>query len=97
MDDLSVSIVDRGAACLEMFSSFLEIANEVYQMDPMVKPNQSSEIIGLARLSDFLKVFHCIVPKDRKLTAGGFWHNDLHLDNIFVDVADSSLIRSIID
>ncbi|KAG2025202.1 hypothetical protein GB937_002963 [Aspergillus fischeri] len=46
---------------------------------------------------DFLKIYQHILPKGDALNMGIIWHNDLHIDNIFVDKHNPTKITSIID
>lgn len=48
-------------------------------------------------LQDFLKIRPHIIPRHEKILAGVIWHNDLHMDNIFVDTNNPPQITGIID
>ncbi|QIX02457.1 hypothetical protein AMS68_007974 [Peltaster fructicola] len=45
----------------------------------------------------YLKLFRALIPTDRDLTQPTAWHHDLHVENIFVDPDDPTVITSIID
>lgn len=55
--------------------------------------------VKLSVLQDFLKTYQYILPKgpDNVINAGILWHNNLHIDNIFVDQANPTEIPGIID
>lgn len=89
------SLIQREIACLEKFTSFpRNCQQDIFNGPGGYKPTKEAKS---SVLQDFLKIFEHIIPKDEKLTAGVIWHNDLHLDNIFVDGTDPPRITSIID
>lgn len=54
-----------------------------------------------AKKSSAMKSYLCLhdalLPKDPIITAPAFWHNDVHEENIFVDLEDPTKIIGIID
>lgn len=94
-DDLMEALVQREAACLEKFQTFPQDCQQGLFGGPGgYRPTKEAK---LSVLQDFLKIRPHIIPRDEKVLAGVVWHNDLHMDNVFVDTEDPSQITSIID
>ena len=85
----------REIACIEKFPAFLRECQQGFFGGPEgYHPTKQAK---LSVLHDFLKICLHVIPKDDTISAGINWHNDLHMDNIFVDTADPTQITSIID
>lgn len=51
----------------------------------------------LAALESYSQIVSVLLPKEPVLTTGHLWHNDLHLENIYVNPANPREILGIID
>lgn len=94
-ENLMKALVQRETACLEKFPTFPRDCQQGIFGGPRgYHPTKETK---LSVLRDFLKICPHIMPRNEGLSAGVMWHNDLHTDNIFVDVQNPSQITSIID
>lgn len=89
------TIVQREAACLKKFRTFPQDCQQgIFGGPGGYSPTHEAK---LSVLQDFLEINRYIILQAKDLSAGVIWHNDLHADNIFVDVNNPSQITSIID
>lgn len=89
------ALVQRETACLKKFSTFPRDCQQgIFGGPGCYKPTHKAKV---SVLQDFLKIYRYISPQSEKFSAGILWHNDLHTDNIFVDISNPSQITSIID
>ncbi|KAJ5932236.1 kinase-like domain-containing protein [Penicillium verrucosum] len=94
-DDMMEALVHREIACLKKFSTFPRDCQQgIFGGPGCYNPTHKAK---LSVLQDFLKIYRSIAPQDKNISAGIIWHNDLHTENIFVDINNPSQITSIID
>ncbi|KGO74684.1 Aminoglycoside phosphotransferase [Penicillium italicum] len=94
-DDVMEALVHREKACLKKFSTFPRDCQQgIFGGPGCYNPTHKAK---LSVLQDFLKIYRYITPQDKNISAGMIWHNDLHTENIFVDINNPSQITSIID
>lgn len=88
-------IVQREISCLGEYMDFPRDRQQgLYNGPHGYRPTKKAK---LSVLQDTLKVMPYILPKEGFLNESIIWHNDLHLENMFVDANDPTKITRIID
>ena len=89
------AIAQREIACSEKFPSFPRDTQQgIFGGPSDYHPTKEAK---LSVLHDFVRILPYLLPKNEKLSTGVLWHNDLHMNDIFVDSENPSQITSIID
>ncbi|RAH85894.1 hypothetical protein BO86DRAFT_329879 [Aspergillus japonicus CBS 114.51] len=89
------ALAQRELACIHQLPSFpLTHQQGIFNGPGGYHPRKETK---LSVLQDFLSIHQHLLPKDEALNNGIIWHNDLHLDNIFVNQNHPTEITSIID
>ncbi|KAL2798420.1 kinase-like domain-containing protein [Aspergillus keveii] len=94
-EDALRALARREEACVEKFPTFQRDCQQIIFGGP--GGYQPTKEAKLSVMQDFFKRYRHIMPKSKELCAGVISHNDLHMDNIFVDTENSSKVTSIID
>ena len=77
------AIIQREVACLEKFHDFPRDRQQgIFNGPGGYRPTTS---LKKSVLEDVRQILRHIIPRDDAYTASILWHNDLHLENIFVD------------
>jgi hypothetical protein len=94
-EDALRALARREEACVEKFPTFQRDCQQgIFGGPGGYQPTKEAK---LSVMQDFLKRYRHIMPKSKELCAGVISHNDLHMDNLFVDTENPSKVTSIID
>ncbi|RAH67227.1 phosphotransferase family protein [Aspergillus aculeatinus CBS 121060] len=89
------ALIQREQACIHHLPSFPRDHHQgIFNGPGGYHPTKQTK---LSVLQDLLSIYHHLLPKDEALNQGILWHNDLHLDNIFVSHDHPTEITGIID
>lgn len=88
------AIAHREIACVDAGLKYPVIPEGLFYGPRQYQPSPPRK---LSALQNYLKVAPYVLPEDEVTHSSVLWHNDLHLQNIFVDPGDPTRISGVID